>query len=234
MKRFRREFLFLAGAGVTTLAVATVAAGQGYPSRPVIMVVPYAAGGPTDTISRIVAEGMRASLGQPVVIENVIGASGTIGAGRIAHASGDGYTVGMGNWSTHVLNSAIFPLGYDVLKDFEPISAIVREPLLVVGKKTIPANDLTDLIEWLRTNPGKASFGTTGSGGALHVAGVLFQNETGTRLQLVPYRGGAGPAMHDLVAGQIDLMIDLSASSLPQALAGSIKAYAVTADSRLA
>jgi len=179
------------------------------------------------------AEGMRASLGQPVIIENVVGASGTIGTGRVAHSPADGYTLGIGNWSTHVLNSAVFPLGYDVLKDFEPISAIVREPLVIVGKKAIPANDLRGLIAWLRANPGKASFGTTGSGGALHVAGVFFQNETGTRLQPVPYRGGEAPAMHDLVAGQIDLMIDPSASSLPQARAGSIKAYAVTAESRL-
>jgi tripartite-type tricarboxylate transporter receptor subunit TctC len=227
MKAVRRELLSLVGAAVATFAVAQIATAQGYPSRPVTIVVPYGAGGPTDTISRIMAEGIRASLGQPVVIENVVGASGTIGAGRMAHSQADGYTLGIGNWSTHVLNAAIFHLGYDPLKDFEPISSIVREPLLIVGKKTIPVNELSGLIAWLRANPGKASFGTTGSGGALHVAGVFFQNETGTRLQPVPYRGGEGPAMHDLVAGQIDLMIDPSASSLPQARAGSIKAYAV-------
>jgi len=233
MKRFRREFLSLAGAFVATLTVAQIAGAQGYPRRPITLVVPYGAGGPTDTISRILAEGMRASLGRSLVIENLSGASGTIGVGRVAHASGDGYTLGIGNWSTHVLNSPIFPLGYDVLKDFEPISAIVREPLLIVGKKTGSANDLRELIAWLRANPGRASLGTTGSGGALHVAGILFQNETGTRLQPVPYRGGAGPAMHDLVAGQIDMMIDLSAGSLPQVRAGNIKAYGVTAATRL-
>jgi tripartite-type tricarboxylate transporter receptor subunit TctC len=234
MTLVRRQFLSFAGAVAVGSALTQIAGAQGYPSRPVTMVVPFGAGGPTDTIGRIVAEGMRASLGQPVLIENVTGASGTIGVGRAARASGDGYTLIIGGWATHVLNSAIFTVGYDVLKDFEPISLITREPLLIVGRKTAPARDLKELIAWLKANPSKASIGTTGSGGALHVAGFFFQNETGTRLQPVPYRGGAGPAMQDLVAGQIDMMIDLSASSLPQVRAGSIKAYAVTANNRSA
>src|SRR5258707_9900056 len=233
MTLVRRQFLSLAGAAVAS-AFTRRAGAQDYPSRPVTMVVPYGAGGPTDTIGRIVAEGMRASLRQRVVIENVTGASGTIGVGRAARASGDGYTLIIGGWATHGLNSAIFTVGYDVLKDFEPISLITREPLLIVGRKTAPARDLKELIAWLKANPGKASIGTTGSGGALHVAGIFFQNEAGTRLQPVPYRGGEGPAMQDLVAGQIDMMIDLSASSLPQVRAGSIKAYAVTANNRSA
>jgi tripartite-type tricarboxylate transporter receptor subunit TctC len=215
-------------------ALPQIAGAQAYPSRPITMIVPYGAGGPTDTIGRIVAEGMRASLGQPIVIENVTGASATIGVGRAARAPGDGYTLTLGGGPTHVLNGAIFTLPYDVVKDFEPVSLIVREPLVIIGKKIGPANNLKELIAWLKANPGKASFGTTGSGGALHVAGVFFQNETGTRLQPIPYRGGGVQAMQDLMAGRLDLMFNLSAGSLPQVRAGMIKAYAVTANERLA
>jgi tripartite-type tricarboxylate transporter receptor subunit TctC len=234
MTPVRRQFLCFAGVATATIVLAQIAGAQGYPMRPITMVVPYGAGGATDTIGRIVAEGMRASLGQPIVIENVTGASGTIGVGRAARSSGDGYTLSLGGGATHVLNSAIFTVPYDALKDFEPVSLIVREPLVIIGKKTGPANNLRELIAWLKANPGKASLGTTGSGGALHVAGVFFQNETGTRLQPVPYRGGGAQAMQDLVAGQLDMMIDLSAGCLPQVRAGSIKAYAVTAKDRLA
>lgn len=237
----RREFVRLLGDAAMALLVVAMAIGgvppataQGYPSRPITMIVPYGAGGPTDTIGRIVAEGMRAFLGQPVVIENVTGASGVIGVGRAARAPGDGYTLSLGGWPSHVLNSAIFTVDYDVLKDFEPVSPLVSEPLLIVAKQAMPASDLKELVAWLKANPGKASLGTTGSGGALHVAGVLFQRDTGTRLQAIPYRGGAAPAVQDLVAGQIDMMIDLTASSLPQIRSGKIKAYAVTAKNRLA
>jgi tripartite-type tricarboxylate transporter receptor subunit TctC len=237
----RREFVTLLGdAAMALLVLATPIGGvppamaEGYPSRPITMIVPYGAGGPTDTIGRIVAEGMRAFLGQPVVIENVTGASGVIGVGRAARAPGDGYTLSLGGWPSHVLNSAIFTVDYDVLKDFEPVSPLVSEPLLIVAKQAMPARDLKELVAWLKANPGKASLGTTGSGGALHVAGVLFQRDTGTHLQAIPYRGGAAPALQDLVAGQIDIMIDLTASSLPQIRSGKIKAYAVTAKNRLA
>jgi len=237
----RREFVRLLGDAAMALLVlampiggAPPATAQGYPSRPITMIVPYGAGGPTDTIGRIVAEGMRAFLGQPVVIENVTGASGVIGVGRAARAPGDGYTLSLGGWPSHVLNSAIFTVDYDVLKDFEPVSPLVSEPLLIVAKQAMPASDLKELVAWLKANPGKASLGTTGSGGALHVAGVLFQRDTGTRLQAIPYRGGAAPAVQDLVAGQIDMMIDLTASSLPHIRSGKIKAYAVTAKNRLA
>jgi tripartite-type tricarboxylate transporter receptor subunit TctC len=205
---------------------------QVYPTRPVTMVVPYPAGGPTDTIGRIMAEGMRASLGQPVIIENVGGASGSIGTGRVARAAGDGYTLGLGVWPTHVVNGAVFTLPYDLLNDFLPVALLVTNPLLIVAKKSMPANDLKELIAWLKANPDKASAGTGGAGGASHVAGVYFQNDTGTRFPFVTYRG-LGPALQDLVAGQIDMIIDYPANSLPQVRLGTIKAYAVTAKSRL-
>jgi tripartite-type tricarboxylate transporter receptor subunit TctC len=198
------------------------------------MVVPFGAGGATDTIGRIVAEGMRASLGQPVVIENVPGASGTIGVNRVARAAADGYTLGIGGTPTYVWNGAMIALAYDVLNDFEPISLIVDSPMLIVARKSMAAKDLRGLIAWLKENPDKASQGTTGAGGALHLAGVFFQRETGTRVVFVPYRLGSVAALQDLVAGQIDLLIDMSANSLPQLRAGAIRAYAVMAHHRLA
>ena len=216
---------------VIAFAGATLAQAQVYPSRPITMIVPFPAGGPIDATGRIVAEGMRASLGQPVIIENVSGASGSIGTGRVARAEPDGYTFGIGYLGTHVFNGAAFPLPYDLLTDFEPVSLLVSNPLLIVARKTMPANDLPELIAWLRANPGKASQGTSGVGGSSHVAGVFFQRETGTRFQLVPYRGAA-PIMQGLLGGQIDLMFDFVANSLPQLRTGTIKAYAVTAPSR--
>jgi tripartite-type tricarboxylate transporter receptor subunit TctC len=230
--RTRRMFLasFVFAAAFGNVAIA---AEHFYPSRPITMIVPFAAGGPTDTIARILAEHMRVSLGQPVILENVTGAAGSIGVGRVARAAGDGYTLVIGVWGTHVLNGAIYPLQYDLLKDFEPISLLASNPMVIVAKKVMPAKDLMELIAWLKANPDKASAGTTGTGGASHVAAILFQKETGTRFQFVPYRGLA-PAMQDLVAGQIDMMIDNPATSLPQARAGTIKAYATTAKARLA
>jgi tripartite-type tricarboxylate transporter receptor subunit TctC len=196
------------------------------------MVVPFPAGGPMDTVARIMAERMRAPLGQPVVIENVSGANGSIGTGRVARASPDGYTIVIGGWNTHVANGVLDTLQYDVLRDFEPISRLGDAPYLIVAKKAMPANDLKDLVAWLRANPDKATQGHAGIGGAGHVAGLLFQRETGTRFRFVPYRGG-GPAMQDLVAGHIDMMIDAAILSLPQLRAGKIKAYAVTSKNRL-
>ncbi len=211
----------------------TIATAQIYPSRPVTMVVPFPAGGSIDTIGRIMADGMRGPLGQSVIIENVGGASGNLGVGRVARAAPDGYTLILGSWPTHVLNAAIFTLPYDPLNDFEPVSLVAAQPLFIIAKKAMPAKDLTELIAWLKANPDKATQGTAGTGGASHLAGVFFQNATGTRFQFVPYRGSA-PAMQDLLAGQIDMMIDLAASSTPQVRAGNVKAYAVTAKNRLA
>jgi tripartite-type tricarboxylate transporter receptor subunit TctC len=208
------------------------AGAQSYPSHPITIIVPLAAGGPIDTIGRIVAESMRASLGQPVIIENVTGASGSLGVGRVARAAPDGYTLSLGYLGTHVFNGATYTLPYDLLNDFEPVALLVTNPLLIVARKTMAANDLPELIAWLKANPGKASEGTTGVGGSSHIAGIYFQKETGTRFQLIPYRGAA-PIMQDLLAGQIDLMMDFAANSLPQVHNGTIKAYAVTAPTRL-
>jgi tripartite-type tricarboxylate transporter receptor subunit TctC len=226
----RRMFLalFALAAGFGNVGIAA----QVYPSRPITMIVPFAAGGPTDTIARILAEHMRASLGQSIILENVTGAAGSIGAGRAARAAADGYTLVIGVWGTHVLNGAIYPLSYDLLKDFDPISLVASNPMVIVARKAMPANDLMELIAWLKANPGKASAGTTGVGGASHVAAILFQKETNTRLQFVPYRGLA-PAMQDLVAARIDMMLDNPATSLPQIRAGTIKAYATTGAARL-
>ena len=217
--------------------IASSAAGSAtaevYPARPITMVVPFAAGGSSDTIGRIMADGMRGPLGQSVIIENVGGASGNIGVGRVARAAPDGYTLILGSWPTHVLNAAIFALPYHPLTDFEPVSLVAAQPLLVIGKKALPPKDLMDLIAWLKASPYTATQATAGAGGASHVAGVFFQKATGTRFQFVPYRG-SGPGMQDLLAGQIDMMIDLAASSTPQVRAGTVKAYAITAKSRSA
>jgi tripartite-type tricarboxylate transporter receptor subunit TctC len=221
------------GAALLVIACAggSTADAQTYPTRPITMVVPFAAGGPTDTITRIVAERMRTSLGQTVIIENVTGADGTIGVGRVARAAPDGYTLSIGQWSTHVLNGAAYTLAYDLLKDFEPVALIATNPEVIVSNTAVPAKDLAELITWLKPNQGKVSVGMASM--SHRVAAVYFQNSTGARFVLVPYRG-AGPAMQDLVARQIDMMFDQAANSLPQLRNRTIKAYAVTARERLA
>jgi len=229
----RRTFLHLAAGTVALPAVSRIARAQSYPARPITAVVAFAAGASGDTIARILAEHMQKTLGQTIVIENVGGAAGTIGVGRVARAANDGYTLIFGNWPTHVLNGAIYSLPYHVLNDFEPIAQLASESIVIVAKKTLPPNNLKELIAWLKANPDKASAGTTGAGGVGHVIGIFFQKETGTQFQFVPYRG-VGPAMQDLVAGQIDLMFDTSANSLPQVRAGTVKGFAVTSKTRLA
>jgi tripartite-type tricarboxylate transporter receptor subunit TctC len=211
--------------------VSLVANAQSFPTRPITLIVPFPAGGPNDTIGRIVAERIRTVLGQPVVVENVSGANGSIGVGRLARAAGDGHTIGIGTWATHVVNGAIYALPYDV-RDFEPIALLATSPPVILGKLAMPANDLRELIAWLKANPDTATLGTVGPGSPPHVAGIFFQNLTGTSFRFVPYRGMA-PAMQDLVAGQIALSIDSPISALPQARAGRIKAYAVLAKGRL-
>jgi len=205
---------------------------QIYPSRPVTMVVPLPPGSAFDVTARLLTERMRDVLGQPVIVENLTGASGSIGTGRCARAVPDGYTLCFGGVNTHVLNGAVLALSYDALKDFEPVSLIATAQLLIVAKKAMAANDLKELIAWLKANPGKASQGTGGPGSLTHIVGVSFQQETGTRFGAVPYRG-AGAAINDLVAGHLDIMIDLAPNSLPHVRAGRIKAYAVTAKTRL-
>jgi len=222
---------------MSALAIAVslsgVASAQSYPSRPITLAMPFAAGGPGDTLARIVAEHMKESLGQTVIVENVTGAAGSIGAGRVARAAPDGYTLVLGNWATHVVNGVVYALAYDVVKDFEPVSLVATQPILIVAKKTMPADDLQGLIAWLKTHPDKASAGNAGVGSSTYVTSIFFQMQTGTRFQLVPYRGGA-LAMQDLLAGQIDLLFDLVANALPQVRAGTIKPYAVTANVRTA
>jgi tripartite-type tricarboxylate transporter receptor subunit TctC len=215
-----------------TLASVGGAAAQTYPARPVTMIVPLAPGGSTDVIGRIMAEGMRPILGQPVIVDNTAGAGGTIGVGRLARATPDGYTFGIGQWGTNVANGAVYNLQFDLLKDFEPIALIATQPFLVVSRKTLPANNLKELIAWLKANSNKATQGNSGIGSPSHVGGVFFQNAIGVRFQLVPYRS-AGLSMQGLVAGDIDVNLDTPAISLPQLRSGNIKAYAVTAKQRL-
>jgi tripartite-type tricarboxylate transporter receptor subunit TctC len=232
MKFVRRQFLHLAVGAAAFSAVSRNAWAQAYPSRPITMVAPYAAGGATDTIGRVMAERMKSSLGQPVIVEDVTGAGGTIAVGRVARAAPDGYTLSLGHNGSHVVTGATYALQYDLLNDFEPVALISKYPSVIVAKKTMPANDLKGLIAWLKANPDKASVGTGGNGSIAHVTGALFRNETGTRFQFVPYRGIA-PAIQDLVAGQIDMAVSDPVASMPQVRAGTIKAYGVTAKTRL-
>ena len=228
----RRQFLHLAGGAAALPLASHVARAQTFPTRPITMVVPFAAGGPTDVIGRVVAEGMRALLGQPIIIENVTGAGGTIGVGRVVRAAPDGYTISIGQWGSHVTNGAIYALPYDLLNDLAPLALIATGTPLIVSRNTLPAKDLSGLIAWLKANPDKASQGTAGAGSPQHIAGIYFQKETAPRFQFVPYRGVA-PAMQDLLAGQLDFMIDQATNSLPQVSAGKIRAYAVTSKTRL-
>jgi tripartite-type tricarboxylate transporter receptor subunit TctC len=217
----------------TALATTSLALAQSYPARPITIIVPFAAGGPTDVIARTLAQHMSGTLGQSVVVENVAGANGNVGTGKVARAAPDGYTLSMGHWSTHVVNAAVYPLEYSVLKDFEPLSLITSSAYLIVAKNAVPAKDLKSFIAWLKANPDKAFEGTAGAGSPQHVSGLFFQSATNTKFQFVPYRGAA-PAMQALVAGEIDLIIDDPTSSLPQIRNGKIKAFAVTAKNRLA
>jgi tripartite-type tricarboxylate transporter receptor subunit TctC len=213
------------------MPVPFAAQAQGYPDRPVTLVVPFAAGGSIDTTTRIIAENMRVTLGQPIIIENIGGAAGVIASTRVAKARPDGYTIMTGIWSTHVANGALYKQ-YDVRKDFEPVALMTSNPFLILSRSGLPANNLSELIAWLKANPGKASQGTSGVGSANHLGGLYFQKATGTSFQFIPYRGLA-PAMQDLVGGRIDIMFDSPSTSLPQVEGKTIKGYAVTAKKRL-
>jgi len=233
MKLPRRNFLHLAAGAAALPVVPRFALAQAYPTRPITVIVPFAAGGPTDAVGRLLAERMRGALGQSVTVENSSGAAGTIGVGRVARAVPDGYTLSLGIWGTHVVNGAIYTLQYDIVKDFEPVALISRESsTIIIAKKTTPAKDLRELIEWLKVSHGRPLFGTGGVGSPGHIGGVLFQNLTGAPFQFVHYRGAA-PVMQDLVAGHLDMAISSPTTVLPQVRAGLIKAYAVTAKSRL-
>ena len=214
------------------LASTGIAAAQNYPTRPITMIVPFAAGGATDTLARFLAEQMRPILGQPVVIENVGGAAGSLGVGRAVRSAADGYTLSIGTSTTHMLTGGLYNLQFDLLKDLEPIILIGSEPLLIVGKKSLPADDLKGLIAWLKANPDKASVGIAGVGATGHLTGISLQRETGSKFAFVPYRGN-GPAMQDLLAEQIDFMIEPASNFKSLLGAGSVKPYAITGKARL-
>jgi tripartite-type tricarboxylate transporter receptor subunit TctC len=226
----RRQFLHLAAGAAVLPAFSRIVQAQNYPTRPITLVVPYAAGGGMDTVLRIITERMRTLLGQTIIIENVAGANGNIGTGRVFRAAPDGYTLGAGNWSSYAANGAIYALPYDVRSDFEPVALHQIFYFILVAKKALPANNLKELIAWLKANPDRASLGTSGVGSQPHLAGILFQKLTGTTFQHVPYRG-SGPAIQDLIAGQIDLVFG-DPSVVPAVQAGSVKAIAVAAKHR--
>jgi tripartite-type tricarboxylate transporter receptor subunit TctC len=214
------------------LAVTLSANAQTTFRKPITIIVPAAAGGPIDTLTRIITEHMRQTLGQPILIENIGGGAGTIATSRLVRADPDGHTLMVGIWNTHVANAVVHKLPYDVQKDFTPVGLISYSGLFLVGRKNLPANDLKELIAWLKANSGQATAGTAGTGAVSHIGGVLLQRLTGTSFSFIPYRGLA-PAMQDLVAERIDLMLDTPATSLPQLKAGTIRAYAFTAEKRL-
>jgi tripartite-type tricarboxylate transporter receptor subunit TctC len=207
------------------------AAAQDYPTRPITIIVPFPAGGPTDTLARIMGDHMKTSLGQPLVVENVTGAGATIGVGRAVQAPPDGYTVIVGNWTSHVGAGALYPVQWHILHDLEPVAPLSVSSLMIVGRTSLPANNAKELITWLKANPDKASAASVGSGSGAHICGLYFQDKTGTRFQFIPYRGGA-PAMQDLVAGQIDLMCAEASQTLPHVRGGKMKAFAVMSKTR--
>lgn len=231
MKFSRRSFLHVTAGAAALPVTRRLARAESYPARPITMNVPFAAGGPTDAVARIVAEGMRPSLGQVVIIENVAGADGTIGVGRVARAVPDGYTLSVGQIGSHVLNGAAYSLQYDLVKDFEPISLLTSNPYILVANKTLPPTNLNELLAWIKTNEPKASVGVASTTQRLIVA--YFQTMTGTRLLEIPYRGAA-PALQDVMAGNIALVFDQPSNSLPQLRAGNTKAFGVTSKKRLA
>jgi tripartite-type tricarboxylate transporter receptor subunit TctC len=225
-----RRLVIASLAGLSACIAAS--AETSFPARPITLVVPVSAGGPTDAIARILADRMGATLGQRVLVENVTGAAGNIGIGRVARAAPDGYTIGIGLTSTHVFNGAIYKLPFDLVKDFEPIALVATNPQMIVARMDFPARDLRELVAWLKSNPGKATMATIGPGSPAHIAGVEFEKLTGTELRFVPYRGGA-PGMQDLLAGQIDLMIPQPSLALQHIRSGAIRAYAVMSDKRI-
>lgn len=204
---------------------------QDYPTRNVTLIAPFPAGGPADGIARVVAEPMRQVLGHTVVVENVAGAGGNLGVGRLARAAPDGYTIGLGQWSTHVVNQITYPLPYHVLNDFEPIALLTITPQLIIARKDFPPKDAKELVAWLKANPDKATAATVGAAGGAQVSSMYFEKALGTKFRFVPYRGGHA-AMVDLIAGRVDMMLDQAANAVGQVRAGGIKAYAVMAKSR--
>jgi tripartite-type tricarboxylate transporter receptor subunit TctC len=217
---------------LTVLAFGNAAVAQGFPSRPVTIIVPFAAGGPSDVMARILAERMKGTLGEQVLVENVTGAAGSVAVGRAARSPPDGHTVSFGHLGTHVANGAIYKLGYDLVTDLEPVALLPSNPMIIVSKNAVPAKSLQEFLNWLKAQPTPPTAGTAGAGSGSHIAGLYFENVTGIKLQYVPYRG-TGPAMNDLVSGQIDLILDQTSNSIGQVRAGNIRAYAITDSKRV-
>jgi len=215
------------------MTLTSAAMAQSYPSRSITFIVPYGPGGPVDVLARLLIEPMRTALGQPIVVENVTGANGTIGVGRAVRATPDGYTVSVGNWPSHITNGAIYNLAYDIQKDLVPVVLLSANPYVAVARKDFPAKDFKELIAWLKANPDKATQGTAGLGSGQHISGVYFQKITGTKFQFVPYKSGSSEIMRDIVAGHIDLTFDQAITALPHVRNGNVKAYAVTSNTRL-
>lgn len=229
----RRQILKLAAGAMALPAVARIATAQTYPVRPVTVIVPFAPGALNDIVARLLSVGMGASLGQRVVVENVAGADGTIATTRVVRATPDGYTLVVGNWNTQVANPLIYSLPYDMVKDFKPVMLLPSAPMVLIARKTIPANNLGEFIAWLKANPDKVTMGTAGVGSPPHMLALLFRQQTGTRFGTIPYRG-AGPAMQDVVAGHIDATFITVAPALPQIASGSVKVFGLTAQKRMA
>lgn len=225
--------LFVIGALGAMLAAGSSAIAQTYPSKPITIVVPFSAGGPTDTLARLMGERMRKPLGQAVLIDNTLGAGGSIGVGKVVRAPPDGYMVSIGHWGTHVVNGVYYPLTYNVLTDFEPVAMVATNPQLIISKIAVPAKNLKDLVAWIKANEGKALMGTGGIGGASHMAAIYFGNSIGTKFNYVPYKGGA-PALQALLGGEIDLYVTQISNVAGQIKAGKVRAYAVMAPSRQA
>ena len=219
-----RKFLLAVAA---TLVLSGNALADHFPSHPITIVVPFSAGGPSDAMCRILAERMKITLGEAILVENVTGAGGSIGVGRAVRSPPDGYTISFGHLGTHVANGAIYKLGYDLVADLEPVALLPSNPMIIVSKNAVPAKSLKELLDWLKARPAPATAGTAGAGSGSHIAGLYFENVTGIKLQYVPYRG-TGPALNDLVAGQIDVIVDQLSNSINQVRAGTIRGYAVT------
>jgi tripartite-type tricarboxylate transporter receptor subunit TctC len=219
-------------AAIAVLAFGGSAAAQNFPSRPITIIVPFSAGGPSDAMARILGERMKVTLGETVLVENVTGAGGSVGVGRAVRSPPDGYTVSFGHLGTHVANGAIYKLGYDLVTDLEPVALLPSNPMIIVSKKGVPATSLKEFLAWLKAQPSPPTAGTAGAGSGSHIAGLYFENVAGIKLQYVPYRG-TGPAMNDLVAGQIDLIVDQTSNSIGQVRAGNIRAYAITDSKRV-
>jgi tripartite-type tricarboxylate transporter receptor subunit TctC len=217
---------------IALLAFGDNARADNFPSHQLTIVVPFSAGGPSDAMARVLAERMQRTLGQTILIENVTGAGGSLGVGRVVRAPADGYTIGFGHLGTNVANGAIYKLGYDLVTDLEPVVMLPSNPMIIVSKNAVPAKTLQELLAWMKAKPSPPTAGTAGAGSGSHIAGLYFENVTGIKLQYVPYRGTA-PALTDLVAGQIDIIVDQTSNSISQVRAGTIRAYAVTADKRV-